>query len=242
MKFKNIFFIYLIIGLFFSQQLAQSQNLKDKNVLIVWGGWEEHNPELFSNMIESWLIDNSANVEVSNDLNIYSDYNYLKMFDLIVQSVTMSELKKEQEKNLLKAIRSGVGFAGAHGGIIDSFRESTDYQFMTGGQWVEHPGGMTHFKVNIVENQFTQGIEDFEIYSEQYYIHVDPNIEILAKTTFNGKTYPWIDNIVMPVAWKKKYGSGKVFVITIGHDPNEFKKYENGWKLLKRGLIWAASK
>ena len=28
------------------------------------------------------------------------------MFDLIVQSVTMSELKKEQEKNLLKAIRS----------------------------------------------------------------------------------------------------------------------------------------
>jgi len=242
MKFKNIFFIYLIIGLFFSQQLAQSQNLKDKNVLIVWGGWEGHNPELFSNMIESWLIDNSANVEVSNDLNIYSDYNYLKMFDLIVQSVTMSELKKEQEKNLLKAIRSGVGFAGAHGGIIDSFRESTDYQFMTGGQWVEHPGGMTHFKVNIVENQFTQGIEDFEIYSEQYYIHVDPNIEILAKTTFNGKTYPWIDNVVMPVAWKKKYGSGKVFVITIGHDPNEFKKYENGWKLLKRGLIWAASK
>lgn len=242
MKFKNIFFIYLIIGLFFSQQLAQSQNLKDKNVLIVWGGWEGHNPELFSNMIESWLIDNSANVEVSNDLNVYSDYNYLKMFDLIVQSVTMSELKKEQEKNLLKAIRSGVGFAGAHGGIIDSFRESTDYQFMTGGQWVEHPGGMTDFKVNIVENQFTQGIEDFEIYSEQYYIHVDPNIEILAKTTFDGKTYPWIDNIVMPVAWKKKYGSGKVFVITIGHDPNEFKKYENGWKLLKRGLIWAASK
>ncbi len=242
MKFKNIFFIYLIIGLFFSQQLAQSQNLKDKNVLIVWGGWEGHNPELFSNMIESWLIDNSVNVEVSNDLNIYSDYNYLKMFDLIVQSVTMSELKKEQEKNLLKAIRSGVGFAGAHGGIIDSFRESTDYQFMTGGQWVEHPGGMTDFKVNIVENQFTQGIEDFEIYSEQYYIHVDPNIEILAKTTFDGKTYPWIDNIVMPVAWKKKYGSGKVFVITIGHDPNEFKKYENGWKLLKRGLIWAASK
>ena len=242
MKFKNIFFIYLIIGLFFSQQLAQSQNLKDKNVLIVWGGWEGHNPELFSNMIESWLIDNSANVKVSNDLDVYSDYNYLKTFDLIVQSVTMSELKKEQEKNLLKAIRSGVGFAGAHGGIIDSFRQSTDYQFMTGGQWVEHPGGMTDFKVNIVKNQFTQGIDDFKIYSEQYYIHVDPNIEILAKTTFNGKTYPWIENVVMPVAWKKKYGSGKVFVITIGHDPNEFKKYENGWKLLKRGLIWAISK
>jgi len=242
MKFKNIFFIYLIIGLFFSQQLAQSQNLKDKNVLIVWGGWEGHNPELFSNMIESWLIDNSANVEVSNDLNVYSDYNYLKMFDLIVQSVTMSELKKEQEKNLLKAIRSGVGFAGAHGGIIDSFRENTNYQFMTGGQWVEHPGGMIDFRVNIVQNKFNQGIEDFEIYSEQYYIHYDPNIEVLAYTIFDNKTYPWIENVVMPVAWKKKYGKGKVFVITIGHNPNEFKKYKNGWELLKRGLIWAASK
>ena len=176
----NKFFIYLTLVLFFSQQLAQSQNLKDKNVLIVWGGWEEHQPEKFSNIIESWLNDISANVVVENGLDIYSNYDELMKFDLIIQSVTMSSIKPQQEKNLLKAIRGGVGFAGAHGGIVDSFRENTNYQFMTGGQWVEHPGGMVNFKVKIVQNDFTKGINDFEVFSEQYYLHYDPNVEIVA--------------------------------------------------------------
>ena len=167
----NKFFIYSTLILFFSQQLAQSQNLKDKNVLIVWGGWEGHQPEKFSNIIESWLNDISANVVVENGLDIYSNYDELMKFDLIIQSVTMSSIKPQQEKNLLKAIRDGVGFAGAHGGIVDSFRENTNYQFMTGGQWVEHPGGMVNFKVKIVQNDFTKGINDFEVFYEQYYLH-----------------------------------------------------------------------
>ena len=237
----NKFFIYFTLVLFFSQQLAQSQNLKDKNVLIVWGGWEEHQPEKFSNIIESWLNDISANVVVENGLDIYSNYDELMKFDLIIQSVTMSSIKPQQEKNLLKAIKDGVGFAGAHGGIVDSFRENTNYQFMTGGQWVEHPGGMVNFKVKIVQNDFTKGINDFEVFSEQYYLHYDPNVEIVATTTFNGKNFPWINGVKMPVAWKKLYGNGKVFFISIGHDPGEFKRYKNGWELLKRGLVWAGS-
>jgi type 1 glutamine amidotransferase len=183
----NKLFIYLIIGLFFSQQLAQSQDFKDKNVLIVWGGWEGHNPKLFSEIFENFLNKNLANVTVSNNLEVYSNLNYLLNFDLIIQSVTQSEISNEQEKNLLSAIKSGVGFAGAHGGILDSFRKNTNYHFMTGGQWVEHPGGMIKFMVNIVDNELTVGIDDFEIYSEQYYIHYDPEIDILATTTFNDK-------------------------------------------------------
>ena len=149
---KN-FFIYLIIVLIFSQQLAQSQEIKDKNVLIVWGGWEGHNPKLFSDIVEDWLIKNNANVTISHGLDPYSDIEYLMKFDLIIQSVTMSEISTQQEKNLVKAIRSGVGFAGAHGGLIDSFRNNTAYQFMTGGQWVEHPGGMVNFKVKIFKDK-----------------------------------------------------------------------------------------
>ena len=238
----NNFFIYLAVTFFFSQQLAQSQNLKDKNVLIVWGGWEGHNPKLFSNIIESWLNDNSANITIKNSLDIYSNYNDLIKFDLIIQSVTQSSITPQQEKNLFKAVQNGVGFTGAHGGIIDSFRSNTNYQFMTGGQWVEHPGGMVNFKVEIIENEFTRGIDDFEVFSEQYYLHYDPNVEILATTTFNGTNYPWINNVKMPIAWKKQFGEGKVFFISIGHDPNEFKIYKNGWELLKRGLVWAGSK
>ena len=185
---KN-FFICLTIGLIFSIQLAQSQKLKDKNVLIVWGGWEGHNPKLFSDIVEDWLIKNNANVTISNCLDPYSDIEYLMKFDLIIQSVTMGEITTQQEKNLTDAVKKGVGFAGAHGGIIDSFRNSTNYQFMTGAQWVEHPGGMVNFKVKILKDKITEGIKDFEIFTEQYYLHLDPNIEVLAKTKFDGKNY-----------------------------------------------------
>ena len=237
----NKFFIYLSIGLIFSQQLAQSQKLKDKNVLIVWGGWEGHNPKLFTEIVENWLIKNEANVIVENNLNAYSNIDYLMKFDLIIQSVTMGVITTQQEKNLTSAVKSGVGFAGAHGGILDSFRNSTNYQFMTGGQWVEHPGGMVNFKVKIIKDKFTEGIKDFEIFTEQYYLHLDPNIEVLATTKFEGTNYPWIKDVEMPVVWKKKFGKGKVFCISLGHDPNEFKKHKEAWKLLKRGFIWASS-
>ena len=183
-------------------------------------------------------------------LEDYANFKFLSKFDLIVQSVTMSELSKSQEAGLLKAINSGIGIAGAHGGIADSFRKQTNYQFMIGGQWVEHPGKITKFTVNFLEDELTQGLEDFEIETEQYYMHYDPSIEIIATSKFNGNPFSpnntdfildptWIDDIVMPVAWKKRYGLGRVFNMSIGHDPDEFMKHPDAWVLLTRGFIWA---
>ena len=140
--------------------------------------------------------------------------------------------------------------AGAHGGLADSFRNKTNYQFMIGGQWVEHPGKIKKFKVNFLEDELTEGLEDFEIETEQYYMHYDPNIEIIATTKFDGKPFSpnnsdlilnptWIENVVMPVAWKKRYGKGKVFYISIGHNPEEFKIHHDAWTLLTRGFKWA---
>ena len=110
---------------------------------------------------------------------------------------------------------------------------------MVGGQWVFHPAGNIKFKVNILEDELTNGIEDFDLFSEQWYIHYDPNIDIVASTTFNGKDYPEIDGVVMPIAWKKMYKKGKIFCLTIGHNPDEFVNDENAWKLLSKGLLWA---
>ena len=73
-------------------------------------------------------------------------------------------------------------------------------------------------------------------------MHVDPNIDVIAETKFDGKFNPWIDGVVMPVAWKKKHGMGKVFYFAIGHDPMEFKQHPDAWKLLTRGFNWASRK
>ena len=230
--------IYQLVLIIFSNILL-SQSLADKKVLVVWGGWEGHKPELFASHVENWLITEKADYKINNGLDAYDDYDELIKYDLIIQSVTMDEISKKQEENLLKAVLSGVGIAGAHGGLVDSFRKNTNYQFMIGGQWVAHPGNIIKYKVKMLEDELTSGLSDFEIVSEQYYMHYDPNIKIIAETKFNDEIYPWINNVVMPIAWKKMYGKGKVFFISIGHDPNEFMVYKDGWELLTRGFMWA---
>ena len=230
--------IYLLLFLIFSN-ISLTQELNNKNVLVVWGGWEGHKPSLFASHVEKWLISENANYQINNSLNAYDNLKELIKYDLIIQSVTLGQISENQEANLVKAVRSGVGIAGAHGGLADSFRNNTNYQFMIGGQFVKHPGGKVKFKINMLDDKLTEGLDDFEIFTEQYYLHYDPNIEIIANTKFNGETFPWIEDVVMPVSWKKTYGKGKVFYISIGHDPNELMMHEDGWKLLTRGFVWA---
>ncbi len=230
--------IYFLLFTIFSNTLI-SQNLTDKKVLMVWGGWDGHKPELFANHVENWLIKEKADYKINNGLDAYDNYDELIKYDLIIQSVTIGEISKKQEENLVKAVLNGVGIAGAHGGLVDSFRKNTNYQFMIGGQFVAHPGGMIKHKVKMLNDELTSGISDFDILSEQYYMHYDPSVEIIGETKFDGDAYPWIKDVVMPVAWKKIYGKGNVFFISIGHAPDEFMVYEDGWELLTRGFMWA---
>jgi type 1 glutamine amidotransferase len=153
----------------------------------------------------------------------------------------MGEISGDAEKALLNAVQSGVGLGGWHGGMCDAFRKNTDYQFMTGGQWVAHPGGIIDYRVNIIsDDPIVKGIADFDFRSEQYYMHTDPGNEVLATTRFNGSTAPWIDGTVMPVVWKRKFGAGRVFYCSLGHQAEEFKKYPQFLEIVVRGLLWAA--
>tara|TARA_X000000368_G_scaffold167787_1_gene132417 strand:+ start:488 stop:1135 length:648 start_codon:yes stop_codon:yes gene_type:complete len=215
--------------------------MSGKNVLLVWGGWEGHQPELFTEIVTEWLYKENANFQVIEGLCAYDDLEKLMEYDLIIQSVTQSELSINQEYNLIEAVKSGVSIAGAHGGLVDAFRKSTNYQFMIGGQWVAHPGGLVEFEIEILEDELTTEIQNFSIKTEQYYMHFDPNIEIIAQTRFSGENSKWIEDVVMPFAWKKSYGKGKVFFISVGHDPNEFINYPQAWKLLTNGFTWAAN-
>ena len=98
---KNIKF--LILSLTFSLSIF-SQNLNEKKVLIMWGGWEDHQPELFVEQVKNWLENEAIDYVVSNDLNDYANFEFLSKFNLIIQSVTMSQLTNDQEFGLLKAI------------------------------------------------------------------------------------------------------------------------------------------
>jgi hypothetical protein len=214
---------------------------RKKSVLMVWGGWEGHEPKQCIDIFAPWLQSQGFQVEVSNTLDSYLNAEKMKSQDLIVQAVTMSEITGDQEKGLLDAVASGVSIAGWHGGLADSFRRNTSYQFMVGGQWVAHPGGIIDYEVNILKHDdpITRGLSDFKMHSEQYYMHVDPINEVLATTTFSGKYASWIKGVVMPVAWKKMYGKGRVFYSSLGHVAKDFDIPE-ALEIMKRGMLWAS--
>ncbi len=241
---RRILLAVLIVGLCAAAapagpgQAAQ----KPKTALFVWGGWEGHEPKQCVDIFAPWLETQGYKVEISNTLDAYLDLAKLKTFDLIVQCYTQGEIKPEAERNLEEAVKSGVGLAGWHGGLADSFRANVEYEFMVGGQWVAHPGGIIDYDVDIVKpaDPVVKGLKPrFHMKSEQYYMQVDPGVEVLATTTFSGQYASWIKGVVMPVVWKKMYGQGRVFYTSLGHVAADFNVPE-AREIVKRGMLWAA--
>lgn len=214
-----------------------------KSALIVWGGWDGHEPRQTAELFASILQENGFAVEVSDTLDSYLDSEKMNSLSLVVPVWTMGAITWEQEQGLINAVKSGVGVGGWHGGMGDSFRNNTEYQFMVGGQWVAHPGGIVDYEINIInhEDPITAGIPDFRMHSEQYYMHVDPSNEVLATTTFSGAHdgVGWIKGCVMPVVWKRMWGQGRVFYTSLGHVRADFDVPEVR-EITKRGLLWAS--
>jgi type 1 glutamine amidotransferase len=215
---------------------------KQKTALFVWGGWAGHEPKKCVDIFAPWLESQGFKVEVSDTLEAYLDAAKLKSLDLIVQVWTQGTITPDEERNLEEAVKSGVGLAGWHGGLADSFRSNVEYEFMVGGQWVAHPGGIIDYDVDIVKpgDPIVKGLKRrFHMKSEQYYMQVDPGVEVLATTTFSGQYAPWIKGVVMPVVWKKHYGKGRVFYSSLGHVASDFDVPE-ARETVQRGMLWAA--
>ena len=211
-----------------------------REALIVWGGWAGHEPEQCAGIVEKMLSGQGFKVHVETSTKAFAN-PLLAQMSLIVPICTQIKIEKEELANLTQAVRGGVGLAGFHGGMGDSFRDAVDYQFMTGGQWVAHPGGIIDYRVNITrhDDPVMAGIGDFDYHSEQYYMHVDPANEVLATTTFLGQYAPWVDGVVMPVVWKRRYGTGRVFYSALGHVAQEFEVPQMR-SILARCRDWAA--
>jgi type 1 glutamine amidotransferase len=217
-----------------------------RSALILCGGWDGHEPKLITERFKNYLESEDFEVSVETSLEVLRDLDRLKALDLFVPVWTMckEELPKPYFEPILEAVGSGVGVAGCHGGMCDAFRNNVAWQFLTGANWVAHPGGDgTKYRVNIISksNPLTEGIKDFDVSSEQYYLHVDPANEVLATTRF--PTVKWYHaangEVDVPQVWTRKWGHGRVFYNALGHHNDVFDIPE-AWELMRRGLLWAA--
>ncbi len=216
----------------------------NRRVLIVHGGWEGHQPAEVAQIFARVLREDGFDVELSNSLDAFADEARLKSLHLIVPIWTMGKISDDQAKSVCNAVQSGVGIAGCHGGMCDAFRANTEWQFMAGGQWVAHPGndGVKYrVKIGPTLSPITEGIDDFDVTSEQYYMHVDPVIKVFATTRFPIADGPHVNNgaVDMPVVWTKTYGSGKVFYNSLGHQA-DIVKSEPCLTIMRRGFRWAS--
>lgn len=215
-----------------------------KKALIVYGGWDGHEPEKISHLFKRILEESDFEVELSHTLDSFLDKEKLLTLDLIIPVWTMGQITDQQMWPVVEAVAEGVGLAGCHGGMCDAFRNCVQWQFMTGGNWVSHPGGdgVEHV-INIKRGSspIVEGIEDFTVKTEQYYLHVDPAIEVLATTRFPVVDGPHAANgpVDVPQIWTKRWGAGRVFYNALGHHADVLEK-DPLPEIMRRGFLWAA--
>lgn len=212
-----------------------------RKALIVQGGWDGHEPGKCAELWAPILEGEGFEVTVSDTMDSYEDAGTMAELSLIVPIWTMGTIESEQLQGLLDAVAGGVGMAGWHGGMADSFRDSPSYQFLVGGQFISHPDGIKDYQVDIVrrDDPIVRGIGNFAVRSEQYYMHADPGNEVLATTTFDTESAPWVNGTVMPVVWKRKWGAGRVFYSSLGHKAADFEVAEVK-EIQRRGMLWAS--
>jgi type 1 glutamine amidotransferase len=218
--------------------------MPDRRALIVWGGWDGHEPEQVAAHFADVLERENFDVKVSNTLDSFLADD-LPSLSLIVPVWTMGEISHEQCKAVCDAVAEhGVGLAGCHGGMCDSFRNNTEWQFMTGGQWVAHPGDdQVRYRIEFRgKHPVIDGLPDFWVKSEQYFLHTDPGNTVLATTRFPHEDVagPHSANPCdMPQVWTKSFGKGRVFYSALGHNRAVFEIGE-ATELMRRGFLWSA--
>lgn len=204
-----------------------------KRALIVFGGWEKHDPLGVAQLFDTQLRENGIHVTLSNSFESLKELD-LTRFDLILPVWTLDTIDPSYIEPLLTAVRSGVGLAGNHG-IIDSFRHEAEFHLMLGGQWVTHfDFAVTTHEISMdgAASPITDGLPNITITTEQYYVLVDP-----ANTTLATMRVP--GDVTMPVVWTKHYGKGRVFYCSLGHSVDILMQPDI-LTLVTRGMLWAA--
>jgi len=194
-------------------------------------------------------------IDTEDTPEIYADPVAMARYDLIVQCFTLGSATVDEVAGVRAAVAAGAGFGGWHGGLIDSFRASTDYLQFTGAQFAAHPHeaadrGRTdieayrsytvHVSPQGAEHPIMQGVKDFDLFTEQYWVLTDDLNEVLATCELvPGDGDEWPRPATMPVFWTRQWGAGRIFATSLGHtvDVLEIPVVRG---VIERGLVWAA--
>ncbi len=117
----------------------------------------------------------------------------------------------------------------------DSFKDHADYIAALGGKFRHHPAQLDVAVEFVGEaHPITEGLLPFTVHDELYlFDDYDPNrVRLLAQTQ------SFDDNGPVPVCWVREEGAGRVFYLSLGHNPEVMA--DAHWQtLFERGVRWA---
>ena len=204
-----------------------------KKVLYVYGGPAYHPTEQAGEILKEMLVsDGRFGLEMTDNLDIFAELPNKDYAGLVVYTTGFYDgLTPEREKGLLDFVRNGGGFVGIHS-ATDSFRGSSAYVDMIGGEFLTHPPHH-EFQVFIAdrEHYLTVRMPDFSIYDEMYHLkNYDPDrVKLLAYTMWQGNQ--------VPMAYVREYGKGRVSYLANGHTLQAWNHPEFR-KLVIRAIAW----
>ena len=227
-----------------------------KQALIVRGGWDGHMPVETTELFLPFLRENGFDTRVEEGTAVYADEAFMDTVDLVVQVNTMNTIEDAEFRGLQRAVINGTGMAGWHGGIADSYRNNADYLHMIGGQFAHHAGkdpaervgdqsdNYIPYTVHITDygrtHPITQGIDDFDLVTEQYWVLSDEYNDVLATTTQSVRPWDaWNRPVTAPAIWTRQWGNGRIFVSAPGHRL-EIVESQPVRTIIERGMLWAS--
>jgi type 1 glutamine amidotransferase len=224
-----------------------------RRALVVRGGWAGHEPVKATDLFLPYLRDQGFAVEVADSPAPYADAELMAATDLVLQCMTMATISAEE----VRAVADGTGLAGWHGGIADAYRASADYLQLIGGQFAAHAArcgpeertgdqsdNYVPHRITMTEagtrHPVTEGVADFDLDTEQYWVLTDDYNDVLATTTTARRPWAaWQRPVTCPAVWTRQWGRGRVFVATPGHTV-EVLQDPNVRTIVERGLLWAS--
>lgn len=216
-----------------------------RTALVVRGGWDGHDPVGTTDVFVPFLRDSGFDVTIEESLEIYADDDVMAHTDLIVQSWTMGDILVDEMHGLRVAVENGTGLVGWHGGLLDAFRNATDFQHIVGGQFVAHPDDFVDHEIVVApehaDHEIVRGVPPrIALHTEQYWVQHDAACDVLMTTTHRPRPdAPWHEPVTVPVAWARRWGKGRVFACTVGHSTEELE-HPAIHRLITQALLWAS--
>lgn len=215
-----------------------------KRALIVRGDWRRRAPARATGLIIAFLQRHGYVVAISKDLDVYTHAALLESTDLVVQCWTPGLPTDDQTAGLRRAVEGGTGFAGWHGGILESFHAPAAYAQLVGAQFVPHPQDFDEYALVLApgagEHEIVRGLPpEVRVEAEQYWVLSDPYNDVLATTTIAAEGEAWSRPVTVPAVWTRDWGAGRVFMCAPGQHAPTLDVPEIR-AVVERGLLWAS--